>query len=123
MRSRTLNRAIVIGNIGQDPKFTTTSNGTPVCTFSLATNRSWYSNTSDEKQEETNWHNVVAFSDLAEVCHKILKKGTKTFIFGRMQNRDFIEPDGTKTTKIEIVALDVIALEKRKDSKNNEQKE
>lgn len=122
MRSRTLNRAMVIGNVGQEPKITSTSNGTPVCTFSLATNRSWYSSASNERKEETNWHNVVAFSDLAQTCQKILKKGTKAYVSGRMQSRDFTDADGKKTTKTEIVAFDVIALEKRKDNKKDEQK-
>jgi single-strand DNA-binding protein len=114
---------MIIGNVGQDPKFTSTTNGTPVCTFSLATNRTWYSGASDEKREETSWHNIVAFSDLAQICEKILAKGTKTYVLGRLQNREFTDSEGNRVNKTEIVALDIIALEKRKDSNLNDSQE
>jgi len=129
MKSRTFNRVILIGNVGQDPKLTSTSGGTPVCTFSLATDRSWTPSGSDERKEKTEWHYVVSFGRLAEICKTILQQGTKVYVSGRLQNREFTNDDGSTTRKTEVVARNVIGLNKRKDTKtvskeeDNEQQE
>lgn len=116
--SRSLNRVLIIGNVGGEPRLTATNSGTPVCSFSVATNRSWRPRGSTEKREETEWHYVVAFAGLAERCSQILTRGTKVFVIGRLQNREFTEPTGEKIRKTEIVASEIIATDKRKENKS-----
>lgn len=106
---------MIIGNVGGEPKFTLTNAGVPVCTFSVATNRSWLPKGATERREETQWHHVVAFNKLAEICSQILTKSTKVFVSGRVQNREVVNPKGEKSRITEIVARDVIALDKRKE--------
>lgn len=114
MASRCLNRIMIIGNVGEEPRLSSTKRSNPVCTFSVATNRSWTPKGSIEKKEETQWHYVVTFNKLAEICSQILTKSTKVFISGRIQTREFTNLEGQKVRKTEIVAFDVIALDKRK---------
>jgi len=125
MSGRTFNRALIIGNVGGEPKFTSTSNSNvPVCTFRVATNRTWTPSGQQEKREETEWHYVVSFAKLAEICYQILTNGTKVFVAGRVQNRELTNDKGEKFKKTEIVASEVIALDKRKQApKNNLEKE
>ena len=87
-----------------------------MCTFSVATNRPWLPKGANERREETQWHYIVAFNKLAEICSQILTKSTKVFVAGRIQNRELVNPKGEKFRKTEIVARDVIALDKRKDA-------
>lgn len=115
MGSRSLNKAMIIGNVGDEPKLSSTSNGVGTCAFSVATNRSWLSKGENERREETQWHHIVAFDKLAEICNKILTKGTKVFISGRIQNRQFEDANGETARRAEIVASDMIAIGKRKD--------
>ncbi len=117
MAVRDLNKVILIGNVGENPKLTTTSTGNPVCTFFMATNRTWSPADSTESKEETDWHAIVVFSQLAQICSKILQKGTKVFVQGRVQTREFTADNGEKIRKKEVVALDVIGLDKRKEIK------
>lgn len=114
MASRCLNRVMIIGNLGEEPRFTSTKSGTSVCSFSVASNRSWTPKGSKERREETQWHNVVTFNKLAEICSQILTKGTKVFISGRIQTREFTNLEGRLIKKKEIVAQQVIGLDKRK---------
>jgi single-strand DNA-binding protein len=116
MGSRSLNKAMIIGNLGAEPKLAATNTGVPVCTFNVATNRSWLPKGATGRREETQWHHVVAFNKLAEICHQILTKSTKVFVSGRVQNRELVNAEGEKFRKTEIVARNVIALDKRKDS-------
>lgn len=116
MRSRTLNRVIIIGNVGGEPRLTSTNAGAPVCTFNVATNRSWLPRGATERREETQWHHVVAFNKLAEICSQVLTKGTKVFVSGRVQNRQVVNLNGETLRRAEIVASDMIALDKRKDT-------
>lgn len=116
MGSRSLNKVMIIGNVGSEPRVVSTNTGVPVCTFSVATNRSWLPRGATERREETQWHHVVAFNKLAEICSQILTRSTKVFVLGRVQNREVINPKGEKFRKTEIVARDVIALDKRKDT-------
>jgi single-strand DNA-binding protein len=116
MSSRTWNKAMIIGNLGGEPRLTSTGSGTPVCTFTVATNRSWIPKGSSERREDTEWHYVVAFGKLAEICSRILTKGTKAFVSGRIQNRRIVSQDGEEKRRTEIVAANLIALDRRKDS-------
>lgn len=113
--SRGLNKVMIIGNLGREPEMRYTPSGRPVTTFSVATSRSW--NTSDgEKHVETEWFNVVAWSNLAEICKQYLSKGQQVFIEGRLQTRHWDDQEGNKHTSVEIVANEMIILGERRDS-------
>jgi single-strand DNA-binding protein len=108
---------MIIGNVGEEPRVTSTNSGTSVCTFNVATNRSWLPRGATERKEETQWHHVVAFNKLAEICSQVLTKSTKVFISGRIQNREITNVKGEILKRTEIVASDMIAFDKRKDSR------
>ncbi len=110
MSSRSLNLVQIIGNLTRDPELRYTPNGTAVCTISLATNRSWNSGDGGQRQEETQYHRVVTWSKLAEICGKYLKKGNKAYVQGRLQTRKWQTKDGQDRETTEIVADNVIIL-------------
>lgn len=111
MSSRSLNLVQLIGNLTRDPELRYTPNGTAVCTMSLATNRSWSTQDSGgQRQEETTYHRIVVWSKLAEICGQFLKKGSKAYVQGRMQNRKWTSKDGQEKETVEIVADQVIML-------------
>ncbi len=113
--SRGLNKVMIIGNLGRDPEMRYTPSGRPVTTFSVATSRSW--NTSEgEKHVETEWFNVVAWSNLAEICKQYLTKGQQVYIEGRLQTRHWDDQEGNKHTSVEIVANEMIILGERRES-------
>jgi single-strand DNA-binding protein len=109
MSSRSLNRIILIGNLTRDPELKYTPAGTAVCTFGIATNRSWTTNDGQTK-EETQFHRVVAWQKLAELCGKLLTKGRKIFMEGRMTYRTFTGKDNVQRTVAEIVLDDFIVF-------------
>src|SRR3989344_254949 len=109
MSSRSLNKVILIGNLTRDPELRYTPQGTPVCTFGIATNRSWSTDTG-EKKEETEFHTIVAWNRLAEVVAEFLQKGRQAYIEGRLQTREWEAPDGGKRQRTEIIASEVIFL-------------
>jgi single-strand DNA-binding protein len=98
-----VNKVILIGNLGKDPEFKVTPGGSPVCTFSLATTER-YNDKSGQRQEKTEWHNIVVWGKLAETANQYLKKGRSAYIEGRIQTRSWDDKDGTKKYKTEIVA-------------------
>ncbi|MBI4435659.1 single-stranded DNA-binding protein [Candidatus Uhrbacteria bacterium] len=106
-----LNRAMVIGNLTRDPEVRKTSTGQSVCSFSVATNRSW-TGQDGTKQEASDFHNVVAWAKLAEICGQYLTKGRKVYIDGRMQTRDWEGQDGVRRYRTEIVAENMIILDR-----------
>ena len=108
--ARSLNKAQIIGNLTRDPELKYTPKGTAVCTFSVATNRTWATE-SGEKKDEVEYHRVVAWAKLAEICAQILTKGRKTYIEGRLQTRSWEGQDGVKRSQTEIVATDMLALD------------
>ncbi len=113
--SRGLNKVMIIGNLGRDPEMRYTPSGRPVTTFSVATSRTW--NTSEgEKHVETEWFNVVAWSNLAEICKQYLTKGQQVYIEGRLQTRHWDDQEGNKHTSVEIVANEMIILGERRES-------
>ena len=115
MSSRSLNKVLLIGNLTRDPELRYTPQGTPVCTFGLATNRSWQPATG-ERQEETEFHRIVAWNKLAELCASLLFKGRKVFVDGRLQTRNWTDAQGQERTTVEIVIDNMIVLDsKRKD--------
>lgn len=109
MASRSLNRIIIIGNLTRDPELKYTPSGTAVCTFGVATNRSW-TTAEGQIREETQYHRVVAWQKLAELCGKLLTKGRKIFLEGRMTYRNFTGKDGQPRTIAEIVLDDFIVF-------------
>ncbi len=110
--SRGLNKVMIIGNLGRDPEMRYTPGGKPVTSFSVATSRTWV--TADgERREATEWFNVVAWRDLAEICSQYLSKGSKVYIEGRLQTRSWEGPDGQKHYRTEIVADEMILLDPR----------
>jgi single-strand DNA-binding protein len=116
--SRGLNKVMIIGNLGRDPEMRYTPSGRPVTTFSVATSRTW--NTSEgEKHVETEWFNVVAWSNLAEICKQFLTKGQQVYIEGRLQTRHWDDQDGNKHTSVEIVANEMIILGERREIGDN----
>lgn len=112
MSSRSLNKVMLIGNLTRDVELRYTPNGTAVATFGLATNRSW-STDSGERQEDTQFHRVVAWSKLAEICGQLLFKGRKVFVEGRLQTRKFTGQDGQQREITEIVAENMMILDTR----------
>lgn len=108
MASRSWNRVELIGNLTRDPELRYTPNGAAVCTFSIATNRTYVSE--GEKKEDVDFHRVVAWNKLAELCNQLLKKGNKVFLSGRLQNRSWEGQDGQQRQTTEIVAEDMIIL-------------
>ncbi|KKP61468.1 MAG: Single-stranded DNA-binding protein [Candidatus Roizmanbacteria bacterium GW2011_GWA2_34_18] len=109
MSSRSLNRIVLIGNLTRDPELKYTPTGTAVCTFGIATNRSWTTNDGQTK-EDVQYHRIVAWQKLAELCGKILNKGRKVFVEGRMTYRTFTGKDGIQRTIAEIVLDDFIVF-------------
>ena len=111
--SRGLNKVMIIGHLGRDPEMRYTPSGRPVTTYSVATSRSW--KTSDgEKRDETEWFNIVAWGNLAEICNQYLTKGQQVYIEGRLQTRRWEDDDGNRRTTVEIVANQMIMLGDRK---------
>lgn len=110
MAARSLNQANLIGNLTRDPELRYTPSGTPVCTFGLATNRQWVTE-SGEKKEDVEFHKLVAWQKLAEICGKFLTKGRKVWVQGRLQTRSWNTQDGQQRQTTEIVIEDMIILD------------
>jgi single-strand DNA-binding protein len=106
-----LNRATIIGNLTRDPEMKTTSQGANVTTFSVATNLRWTTQVG-EKKESTEFHNVVAWRRLAEICGQYLKKGSKVYVEGRLQTRSWDDAQGVKHWRTEIIADNIIMLDR-----------
>lgn len=111
-----LNRAQLIGNLTRDPEARQTTGGQMVASISIATNRSW-TDKAGQKQEQADFHNVVIWGKLAEIANQYLKKGRKVFVEGRMQTRDWTGEDGQKRYRTELVAENLILLD-RADGSN-----
>lgn len=109
MASRSWNRVELIGNLTRDPELRYTPSGTAVATIGLATNRTF--NTADgEKREEVDFHKIVAWGKLAELCNQLLKRGARVFMSGRLQYREWQGQDGNKRRDAEIVLEDMILI-------------
>lgn len=113
MSSRSLNKVMIIGNLTRDVDVRYTPSGTAVATFGLATNRSWSSGDGSDRQEETQFHRIVAWSKLAEICGQLLFKGRRIYIEGRLQTRKFTGADGQQREVTEIVAENMMILDTR----------
>src|SRR5664280_2095204 len=111
--ARSLNRVQLIGNLTRDPELRYTPSGTAVCSFSIATNRSW-TNDAGEKKDEVEFHRIVSWNKLAELCSQFLVKGRKVFVEGRLQTRSWAAQDGTQKQTTEIVISDMILLDSKR---------
>lgn len=105
--ARGINKVILIGNLGRDPEVRYTADGTAVTTFSIATSMEWTDRGSGNKKEKTEWHRIVAWRRLGEICGEYLSKGSQVYIEGRLQTRDWQDKDGIKRYTTEIVANEV----------------
>ncbi len=114
--ARGVNKVILIGNLGKDPEMRYTQNGTAVANFSIATTESWGGRDGGERQEKTEWHNIVAWARLAEICGQYLTKGRQVYIEGRIQTRQWEDRDGNTRYTTEIVAQNMQMLGSRGDS-------
>lgn len=107
-----LNRVMIIGNLGSDPEMRFTPNGNPVTSFRVATNRT-YNTPEGERKEETEWFTIVTWSRLAENCNQFLTKGQRIYAEGRIRTRMWETPDGQKHSKAEVIANRVIFLDRK----------
>lgn len=110
--ARSLNKVQLIGNLTRDPELRYTPSGAAVCSFGLATNRSWTQD-NGEKKEETEFHNIVAWNKLAELCSQFLLKGRKIYVEGRLATRSWDGQDGQKKQRTEIVIDDMLLLDNK----------
>lgn len=118
--ARSLNKVQLIGNLTRDPDLRYTPAGTAVCTIGLATNRQWVTE-SGEKKEDAEFHRLVAWGKLAEICSQFLKKGRKIYAEGRLQTRNWTAQDGGARTTTEIVISEMIILDSsRRDGVTDE---
>jgi len=108
-----VNKAIIVGNLGKDPELRYAQGGGAVCNFSIATTDSWADKNSGQRQERTEWHRVIAFAKLAENVAQYLKKGSPVYIEGRIQTREWQDKEGQKRFTTEIVAQSIVFLGKR----------
>lgn len=112
MATRSVNKVILIGNLGKDPELRYTSSGVAVASFTLATNESW-KDQDGTMQERTQWHNIVAWRKLAEICGEYLKKGGKIYLEGKLQYRSYDDKNGVKRYVTEIVLDEMLMLDSK----------
>jgi single-strand DNA-binding protein len=127
--SRSLNKVQLIGHVGKDPEYTYTSGGTAVATFRLATSESW-KDKNGALQENTDWHTIVVWNsqyrNLADIVHKLVHKGSKLYVEGKLKYRTFESRDGSKRTVTEIIADNIMLLDAKpanEQSGNSSQEE
>ena len=109
-----VNKVILIGNLGKDPEIRTTPQGTSLARFSLATTSTW-KDASGAKQERTEWHDIVAWEKLAQICGEYLHKGKMVYVEGSLQTRSWEDQNGQKRYKTEVKASNVVMLSRRED--------
>jgi single-strand DNA-binding protein len=112
----TVNKVIVIGNLGNDPETRYLDNGKCLTTISVATSESWKDKQTGERQESTEWHRIVAFGPVAEIMGKYLTKGSKVYIEGQLKTRKWIDKEGTDRYTTEIVVRDMQMLSPKGES-------
>lgn len=113
-----MNKIILIGNLGRDPEMSYTPDGIPVTKFSLAVSRNMKSATG-ERQEETEWFNIVAWRKLAETCNSYLRKGNKVYVEGRLSTRKYNDREGIQRTSVEVIMSDMEMLTPKSQSSSS----
>jgi single-strand DNA-binding protein len=102
--SGSVNKVILIGNVGRDPEVRRTGNGDPIVSFSVATSETWRDKASGERKEKTEWHNVTIFNEaLGKVAEQYVKKGTKVYLEGQLQTREYTDKDGNQRKATDVV--------------------
>jgi single-strand DNA-binding protein len=115
-----LNKVMIIGNLGRDPELRYTQRGTAVCNFTVAVNRPGRTDENGQRSEdETEWFSVVAWDKLAETCSQFLQKGRKVYVEGRLQTRNWEGPDGQKRSRVEVLAQQMTMLDSRSQSEGS----
>ena len=117
-----LNKVMLIGNLGRDPEIRYTNSGSSVANYSIATTDRW-TDRQGQKQERTEWHDIVAFDRLADLSQNYLRKGSNVFIEGRLQTRSWENPDGQKMYRTEVVANQIQFLDKGWSDNGNDNQE
>lgn len=120
--AKSLNRVQLIGNLTRDPELRYTPQGTAVCSFGIATNRSWTTD-AGEKKEDAEFHRIVAWNKLAELCSQFLVKGRKVFVEGRLSTRSWNAQDGSQRQATEIIISDMILLDNMRKTTETEEPE
>lgn len=118
--ARGVNKVILVGNLGQDPELRYTNSGTAVCNFRIATNES-YKDSSGQMVDKTEWHNVVTWAKLAEICGEYLRKGSQVYIEGSLQTRSYDDRDGNTKYVTEVKAREMQMLGGRGEGSGNGQ--
>src|SRR5205809_59816 len=108
--AKSINKVILVGRLGRDPELKYTASGTPFCRFSMATDDSWTDKGSGERSERTEWHNIVVWDKLAEICNNYLTKGRLVYIEGSLQTREWDDKEGVKRKTTEVRARDMVML-------------
>jgi len=116
-----INKVILVGNLGKDPDMRYTAGGDAVANLSIATSESWNDNQTGEKKEKTEWHRVVFFRRIAEVCGEYLKKGSSVYIEGSLRTRDWQDDQGNKRYTTEIIGREMQMLGGRRSEDNMDQ--
>ena len=116
--SNGLNKVLIIGNLGSDPEIKYTSSGSAVANLSIATSERWKDKNTGEQKEQVEWHRVVLFSRLAEIAEQYLKKGSKVFVEGKLQTRDWEDAEGKKRYTTEVIAKELTMLDSKSGSDN-----
>lgn len=112
-----VNKVILLGNLGRDPEVRYLGNGDPVCNMALATTRTWKDKTSGERKEETEWHRLTAIGKIAEIAGQYLKKGSQVYVEGRFKTRRWTDKDGVEKISTEVVINELTMLgDSRKES-------
>jgi single-strand DNA-binding protein len=110
-----VNKVILIGHLGADPEISTTQGGTALAKFRIATTDTWKDRTTGERQERTEWHSIVAWDKLAQICGEYLHKGKMVYVEGSLQTRSWDDASGQKRYKTEIKANNILMLSPRVD--------
>jgi single-strand DNA-binding protein len=110
-----LNKVMLIGNLGKDPEVRFSQEGTPVATFSLATTDNWTDKTGN-RQERTEWHNIVAWNKLADLAKRFLNKGRQVYVEGRLQTREWTDKEGNKRRTTEVICTQIVLLGSRQQA-------
>jgi len=119
MMTRGLNKVMLIGNLGGDPEMRYTPSGIPVTSFSIGVTRNWVTSNGEHK-DATEWFNVVAWRNLAEICKQYLSNGSRVYIEGRLQTRSWEDREGQRHYRTEVVASDMVLLDARPEGKGEE---
>jgi single-strand DNA-binding protein len=118
--TRGLNKVMIIGNVGREPEMRFTPAGKPVASFSVAVSRRWVAS-NGQRREETEWFNVVAWGNLAEICDRFICKGQQVYVEGRLQTRKWENDQGIRQFRTDVVANEVTILDPRHNSRNDQE--